>query len=282
MARSRRLRLGDVRAVYLLIGECRELGADPVAWRSHLLRGLLRAVDAAVGCSFEIGLPPGGGPDGGWTWPGFRVIEGFPNRGEERAFDRLLREATPARNPFAPVVASRQLPVFTWRRRQVLSDRDWYGNDFVRHYMGQTNLDDLLGSSSFVGAAMGWAIGLNRPRGGRPFTSRERRLFHLCKAEMVRLRGPRLADGGAPSVAGLAPRLRQVLLCLFDGDSQKQAARRLGISAATAHEYVRRLHRLFEASSRGELLARCAAFLAVLHQYRAEIPGPAGDGSRSP
>jgi DNA-binding CsgD family transcriptional regulator len=63
-----------------------------------------------------------------------------------------------------------------------------------------------------------------------------------------------------------------VLLCLFEGDSEKQVAARLGIGRDTVHEYVRRLHRHFEASSRGELLARCAPFLPALR----EQPEPRG------
>jgi len=54
----------------------------------------------------------------------------------------------------------------------------------------------------------------------------------------------------------LPPRLRQVLAGLLKGDSEQQVALRLGISAHTVHEHVKRLHRRFGVSSRGELLAR--------------------------
>jgi DNA-binding CsgD family transcriptional regulator len=45
------------------------------------------------------------------------------------------------------------------------------------------------------------------------------------------------------------------LACLAEGDSEQQVALRLGISAHTVHEHVKRLHRRFGVSSRGELLA---------------------------
>jgi DNA-binding NarL/FixJ family response regulator len=84
------------------------------------------------------------------------------------------------------------------------------------------------------------------------------------------LLGTRLAAGDALSVCTLAPRLRQILLCLFEGDSEKQIAPRLGISRHTIHEYLRRLHQTFEVNSRGQLLARCAPYLPVLRQIGEE------------
>ena len=59
------------------------------------------------------------------------------------------------------------------------------------------------------------------------------------------------------ALTGLPPRLRQVLGCLLEGDSEKQVAARLGLSRPTVHEYVTALYRLFDVSSRAELLARC-------------------------
>jgi DNA-binding CsgD family transcriptional regulator len=53
----------------------------------------------------------------------------------------------------------------------------------------------------------------------------------------------------------LPPRLRQSLQCLLEGDSEKQIARKLGISRETAHKNVAALYRRFGVSSRGALLA---------------------------
>ena len=69
---------------------------------------------------------------------------------------------------------------------------------------------------------------------------------------------------GGPSVSDLPPRVRQVLVCLMEGDSEKQVALRLGISPYTVHDYVKQLHHRFEVSSRGELLSRCRRFWPVL------------------
>jgi DNA-binding NarL/FixJ family response regulator len=57
-------------------------------------------------------------------------------------------------------------------------------------------------------------------------------------------------------VADLPPRVRQTLERLLAGDSEKQIARRLGLSPHTIHIYVKTLYRRFEACTRGELIAR--------------------------
>jgi DNA-binding NarL/FixJ family response regulator len=49
-----------------------------------------------------------------------------------------------------------------------------------------------------------------------------------------------------------------VLSRLLAGESEKEAARRLGLSRATVHEYVTDLYAHFGVHTRAELLARCA------------------------
>ena len=57
MRRSYRLRLGDVRAVFRLIGEVRELGADWRQWRPHMLSELGRLTGARLVSGAETGFP---------------------------------------------------------------------------------------------------------------------------------------------------------------------------------------------------------------------------------
>jgi DNA-binding NarL/FixJ family response regulator len=53
----------------------------------------------------------------------------------------------------------------------------------------------------------------------------------------------------------LSPRQREVLAHLLRGDSVKQIAATLHLSQHTVNEYIKDLHRHFNVSSRGELLA---------------------------
>ena len=57
----------------------------------------------------------------------------------------------------------------------------------------------------------------------------------------------------------LSPRLQQTLQSLLAGDSEKQVARKLGLSPHTVHVYVKKLYRRYGVSSRAELLAKWVA-----------------------
>src|SRR5689334_19150745 len=49
-----RLMLGDVRRIFRLVGEIRELGADPEKWRPHMVLALRKLMGAEVVVSSEI------------------------------------------------------------------------------------------------------------------------------------------------------------------------------------------------------------------------------------
>src|SRR4051812_39024440 len=57
MALSQRLRLSDVRSAFRLLGEVRELGDNPLAWRRHMLEGLNRLVGTQVGIAVAWRIP---------------------------------------------------------------------------------------------------------------------------------------------------------------------------------------------------------------------------------
>lgn len=75
-------------------------------------------------------------------------------------------------------------------------------------------------------------------------------------AEFCRLLGAECSVPPPCPSAGLSPRQGQTLVRLLGGDSEKQIAAHLGVSRHTVHVYVKALHRRFNVSSRGELLAR--------------------------
>jgi DNA-binding NarL/FixJ family response regulator len=80
-------------------------------------------------------------------------------------------------------------------------------------------------------------------------------LLHLFQGEIGRLIGRALVSVTEPALDGLPRRLRQTLHCLMEGDSEKQATARLGLSHATTHQYVTALYRRFHVHSRAELMA---------------------------
>jgi DNA-binding CsgD family transcriptional regulator len=253
VARSKRLSLREVRAVFRLVGECRELGADVAEWRRHLIAGLCRLTGAQVGLIGEMDysrrawLQPVHVEDVGWACPAdrHRVLEQFFASG-------LYGRDMTAERFFAKLpLASR-----TVRREQIISDREWRHsvefNDFIR----RGGLDLGLLSRRPIGRRDRANVVFLYPCSGEaPLPERGGRLVHLAQQELGPRLGTALAVAGDPGWSELPPRWRQALDCLLDGDSEKQAALRLGISPLTLHEYVQGLHRHFGVSSRGELLA---------------------------
>jgi len=58
---------------------------------------------------------------------------------------------------------------------------------------------------------------------------------------------------------GLSPRECGIVRTVFDGDSEKDAAQRLGLSPHTVHTYLWRIYRKLRVQSREELLVRVFA-----------------------
>lgn len=63
------------------------------------------------------------------------------------------------------------------------------------------------------------------------------------------------APGAVENGALLSPRLQQTLLCLLQGQSEKEVAASLQLSRATIHQYITLLYRHFGVRSRAQLLA---------------------------
>lgn len=74
------------------------------------------------------------------------------------------------------------------------------------------------------------------------------------------------ASGAVANGALLSPRLQQTLVCLLQGQSEKEVAASLQLSRATIHQYITLLYRHFGVRSRAQLLA------AVLQRLD-QLPG---------
>ena len=100
-------------------------------------------------------------------------------------------------------------------------------------------------------------IGLHRTRGERPFSRRERDVIHLLHSHLdwMYAQDPLLRSVAAEPA--LPRRQRQTLEYLLQGMSEKQVARKLGISRHTVHVYVDALYKHYGVHSRPELLMRC-------------------------
>ena len=95
---------------------------------------------------------------------------------------------------------------------------------------------------------------------GDPAEKKRRLLADLVRmiGEQVHGQPPRLTPFEV-ELKTLPPRLQQTMHSLLAGDSEKQAAAKMGVSPHTVHVYVKTLYRRYNVSSRGEFLSKWLA-----------------------
>jgi DNA-binding CsgD family transcriptional regulator len=254
MGKSGRVRFAELRKVYRLIHECRDLGHDPTAWPRHAIEQLTQLVGSQVGLIVDFRLGEPGAPPGitllhdhGWL---------IPHHGaywRQRNFVNREVGQAPTFQKFVALSGT----LLTRTREQLVDDTAWYRSGEFQEINRQVMVDDLLVSgfwrpvSPFL-----FSLGLYRSLGEKRHGERERRLVHLFHHELSRHIGRALALEHGGAVALLPRRLRQTLDCLLEGDSEKQVAARLGLSRHTVHEYVKALYRRLGVASRAELMVQ--------------------------
>lgn len=256
MSRSSLLRAVDVRAVFQIVGECRELGDGPIGWRRHLLAEAARLAGAAVANEYEGVFQP--------FRPTVAIAWGYEKSGFDRSiFDRvneeLIRrgpEFLPMMSAFFAAQAAGRGPCLT--RGDVLADSLWYQSRYYQDYHATSGADAMmycmLPQTNWDGVMSG--LVLLRPLHERDFSARSRALVRELHEQITALIGGPLAAFHEPSPATLPPRVRQTLQCLLEGDSDKQIATRLGLSRLTVNQYTKVIFAHFGVNGRAELLAR--------------------------
>ena len=251
MSKADSLRVRDVRNAFRLIGDCRDLGHDPQLWPQRMMHGL----GELIGCSSATG------GEGIWRRPHeppqpMTSFDAGFDREARAFFIAYMRDGRLNEDPIFRAMRTSTAYVTTRRRREIVSDRDWYGSIGFNEYRKPSRIDDQLTSICCVGKEGAISsLTAHRLLGDRPFSARERNILDFFHRELGRLIGGALASGLESRAKPLSPRLRQTFMCLIEGDSEKQIASRLGLSHATAHQYVTTLYRLFNVQSRGQLMA---------------------------
>jgi hypothetical protein len=219
MSKSGRLRLRDLRAIYRLIGECRDLGSDPLAWRNHLLTELCTLLGAQSAANVEATLQEARDVEivG-------QVSAGWPDPQAEQIWLRFVQEERPEADPlYEPLMNLIPAPdrVVTRARHQLVSDHDWYNSRHFHEYRLPAGNNECV-YSYYVGRdgprKVLNCIEVYRPVPDRPFAARQRRMLHWLHHELGPLLGRKLAWSHEPSAATLAPRLRETLDRLLRGD----------------------------------------------------------------
>ena len=251
MPKSRQLTLADVRAILRLVGECRDLGHDPGAWGRHLHEGLSRLTGSQIGIGGEFRTPRAGAGEL------VSLVDSGLGAEERVAIADFLRAHGFRGHPVGVVFDGWVSRVAVRARRQLVADPDWYRSLCYEVFHRPVDRDHCLISPHRLPDGSLSVLTLHRTTGERDFSPRERRLLLLAHTEVGRLIGPVLMSADDQhSPTRLAPRVRETLSCLLDGDSEKQAAARLNLSRETVHQYVKVLYRHYRVASRAELLAR--------------------------
>ncbi len=249
----------DVRALLRLLGELRELGAGPGAWRAHLVASLEALCGAEVSvttelrvnASTETGSAPANCAEA--VTPLQAVDHGLDAASRDRFYRELYfidHRADDALNAIVPLYGT----AFTVTRQDVIGDRHWDRSNSANQRFRPLGCDDFVMSMMPV-ASLGVISSMEvyRNRGAR-FSERERLFIELLHEEL----GHDWSRVGRDEGARLTPRQRQVLAKLTAGASEKELAYELNLSPHTVHEHIKAIHRAFGARSRGELLARAA------------------------
>ncbi len=251
MSKSDLARAHEYRETFLLLGECRELGADPFVWRTHLLEGLDRLLGDFVGIVAE----------GRRTGPARTVDTSlFVDRGWDSDSSRgrwleYMRRMGPGADPNMTAFLARFAPPHgTAVRRQIVGDREHYASDYYRDYLSPIHIDDSLCSFHELPDGSFDAVTLHRRSRDRPWSPREVELLTLVHREAATMVGGELASGEGYRLP-LAPRLQETLDATLDGLSEKEIAARMRLSEHTVHQYVKALYRRYRVRSRAELMA---------------------------
>lgn len=257
MSKSACLRAADIRAISLLVGECCDLGDDPTVWRSHMLGGLARLIDAGMGLGGEIdGCLNGRRHDLGaadWGWEnGFNraaIVDAVATFQVDPHYCLLI-------NCYIDRLCTSDGICLAWS--DMIRDPVWYRSTYFQRIQQPLGADAELVCFHSIPAADDQfsAVFLCRNIGVRDFTARDKAIVAAGHAAIARQIGKRLARFSDPSPSALPPRVRLVLRCLLKGDSDQHIAARMKLSRYTVNEYVDRIYRHFGVQSRPELLAR--------------------------
>ncbi|MBX3426985.1 MAG: hypothetical protein KF688_15010 [Pirellulales bacterium] len=258
MSETAHLRASDYRSMFRLIGECRDLGADPHAWRLHLLTQLCARLGARVGA---------GGEATGMARQQFiplsTVDMGWENDAQRQAMFEWMEFQSQQNSPAAllpfPGPIARSLVV---GRDDVFTDDQWYNSVQFCDYVRRSELDHILLSLQRIALGPDHFCGLMimRSLGERRFAGRDKLFLATLHGELAPMVGRQLAAAHEPSAMQLSPRLRQVLEGLLEGNAEKQIAQRLNLKTQTVNQYVKAIYRHFRVNSRAQLMARWIRF----------------------
>lgn len=251
MIRAERPRPKDIRNAFRLVHDCRDRGADVIAWQTHLLTGLCGLAGAQVGISGNMRKFGTGDAE---SLGSVRI--GWRDKQAEQLWIDYAANIPVERTPEYPALIGADDRLVTRTRDQLWGREAWYRSKTFNERHKRVGIDDYIISIQRLPFANLWhSLWIHRAAGEVPFTRREWWLVRCIHEEIGRLQGNALASAAEPRCVELTPRQRDVLDALLDGLTEKAAAGRLGVGRSTVHEHVLAIYRHFGVGSRAELMA---------------------------
>jgi hypothetical protein len=250
--KSTRLKASEVRDVMRLVGEVRELGRNPIMWRTHAGRGLMGLTGAHVAISIQSRFSKLGPKILAMNDTGYESAQT-----RQTLYDWLASPEFPT-DPYMVAMVRCGNSTFVGSRRQFVDDSDWYRAPTVSEVRRRGNCDDCVISSVALPDGSVDQMSIQRPWGAKYFGRHETALLSIFHRELQRVWFAS-AQRQAP-VNQLPGYLRRTFEKLISGAGEREAATQLGVTPATLHSYVKQLHLRLGAKKRAELLARFGSY----------------------
>jgi hypothetical protein len=254
MSHSEALRLRDVRAVFRILGDVRELRHDPSSQEQVATDGLCGLVGGSLGWGVVFDrFRPGAATTIERFVPGSshdpRIMAYLEHWGQGGSFDD---------DPMTHLTRPSRRAWDSARRSGLLSLADWKTYQIYPGLVGPCRVRDTLVAwfrypGSSTDRIRGYSI--QRLHGESDFSLRNERVMQLFVAELRRL----YQDGKLeqePASNGLPARLQPVARLLMGSKSQKAIAGSLGLSYHTVRDYVKQIYDLLQVHSREEFQAK--------------------------
>lgn len=257
MSKSSRPSLDEVRAVFRLLGDLRDLrGAPAPVWQRVMVEHLIPLIGARQGSCVRLARF---GPD---AVPVFRSAThaGWIHVSAAAYWEGMLRSGRTAADPLLIAATRLQGEAGAVLRPELMSDEAYYAHPIACEIRSLAGIDAHASGWCRLGpGGEAMVLRFQHDANQRPAGPRQRNVLRLFLQEFHTLwhGGKMPADDAPRPVPRLSPRERQVLELLLAGETVKETGARLKLSYRTVEGHVKALHRKFNVSSRGELLARC-------------------------
>ena len=138
-------------------------------------------------------------------------------------------------------------------RQEFLKDEDWYDSPYTRKYYQVANMDHPMSYTVSQGGNQHCGIMIFRSWQADPFTLEERDFMNNIFSSLPWLFLQK-KNINKSYFAELTPHQHKILLLLIDGYGKKELAEHLNISENTANDHIKKIYKMFQVKSYGELM----------------------------